>query len=171
MKLLKLQAKTLTTLQLVVRAQSCPHLWVDKVLEYKSYYDFKHSCHFFKEHSPFSGSPVSLFLLPFSLLPIFFGRFSLLPKPFLSPRLDYFSLLRSYERGGKANAHLVWCGRKKGLGRDDLLVRFSIVRGIPCLVLVSSQSLLALSSRCLPSISRKKQTGSSLPLDINGIYC
>ena len=32
----------------------------------------------------FSRLPI-FFLLPFSLHPIFFGRFSLLPKPFLSP--------------------------------------------------------------------------------------
>ena len=59
---------------------------------------------FFKTFSllPFhAGSPVSLFFLrPFSFLPIFWGHFSLLPKPFLSPHY--------YQRSEASNAGFVF---------------------------------------------------------------
>ena len=75
-----------------MRGQSCPHLWVSKVLELRSSKALDIHIIFFNEHSPsspfYAGSPVSLFcLLPFFLLPFLFGRFSLLPKPFLFPPL------------------------------------------------------------------------------------
>ena len=61
-----------------------------KIEKNKGDRDFKHHVTFFLKNilrPPFyASSPISLFfLLHFFLLPLFFGRFSLLPKPLLSP--------------------------------------------------------------------------------------
>ena len=72
----------LYTFSLAVRGQNCPHLWVSKVLELRA---TKVTCHILRPPFLCWFSRLCVFLLSSSLLPIFFGRSSLLSKPFLSP--------------------------------------------------------------------------------------
>ena len=73
----------LHTLKLAVRGQSCPHLWVSKVLELRATKAL--NIHLKNILRP-------QFLSRFSRLPIFLLPFSLLPKPFLSPHLTSWLL-------------------------------------------------------------------------------